>query len=108
MSKAIAERTRPLKPRSKCDIVPAGVMSLHSVSLLLEAILLKAKSLEELSRIKGKAISSYAIWLYYRFSNKVLLDENILSYLNSTGHYRFCTTWCLINAMLIAFSESAF
>ncbi|XP_009760940.1 protein NPGR1 [Nicotiana sylvestris] len=55
MSKAIAERTRPLKPRSKCDIVPAGVMSLHSVSLLLEAILLKAKSLEELSRIKDAA-----------------------------------------------------
>ncbi|CAN4092153.1 unnamed protein product [Withania somnifera] len=52
MSKAIAERTRPLTPRSKGDIVPAGVMSLHSVSLLLEAILLKAKSLEELSRIK--------------------------------------------------------
>lgn len=55
MSKAIAERTRPLKPRSKGDIVPAGVMSLHSVSLLLEAILLKAKSLEELSRIKDAA-----------------------------------------------------
>ncbi|CAN4122557.1 unnamed protein product [Withania somnifera] len=55
MSKAIAERTRPLKPRSKGDTVPAGVMSLHSVSLLLEAILLKAKSLEELSRIKDAA-----------------------------------------------------
>ncbi|KAK4348540.1 hypothetical protein RND71_031295 [Anisodus tanguticus] len=55
MSKAIAERTRPLKPRSKSDIVLAGVMSLHSVSLLLEAILLKAKSLEELSRIKDAA-----------------------------------------------------
>ncbi|XP_059279437.1 protein NPGR1 [Lycium ferocissimum] len=55
MSKAIAERTRPLKPRSKSDVVPAGVMSLHSVSLLLEAILLKAKSLEELSRIKDAA-----------------------------------------------------
>ncbi|KAK4352195.1 hypothetical protein RND71_027713 [Anisodus tanguticus] len=55
MSKAIAERTRPLKPRSRSDIVPAGVMSLHSVSLLLEAILLKAKSLEELSRIKDAA-----------------------------------------------------
>ncbi|KAF3624046.1 putative F-box/kelch-repeat protein-like [Capsicum annuum] len=55
MSKAIAERTRPLKQRSKADVVPAGVMSLHSVSLLLEAILLKAKSLEELSRIKDAA-----------------------------------------------------
>lgn len=65
MSKAISERTRPLKPRSKGDVVAAGVMSLHSVSLLLEAILLKAKSLEELSRIKGKAVPSYVIWLYY-------------------------------------------
>lgn len=55
MSKAISERTRPLKPRSKGDVVAAGVMSLHSVSLLLEAILLKAKSLEELSRIKDAA-----------------------------------------------------
>ena len=64
MSKAISERTRPLKPRSKGDILPAGVMSLHSVSLLLEEILLKAKSLEELSRIKGKAASRYVIWYF--------------------------------------------
>ncbi|KAL4301610.1 hypothetical protein AHAS_Ahas17G0318100 [Arachis hypogaea] len=50
MVRAIAERTRQRKPRSKADIVVANVMSLHSVSLLLEAILLKAKSLEELGR----------------------------------------------------------
>lgn len=30
-----------------------GVMSLHSVSLLLEAMLLKANSLAELGRVKG-------------------------------------------------------
>ncbi|KAL0352157.1 UNVERIFIED_CONTAM: protein NPGR1 [Sesamum calycinum] len=55
MSKAIAERTRPRKLRSKDRNVLAGVMSLHSVSLLLEAILLKAKSLAELGRVKEAA-----------------------------------------------------
>ena len=57
MTQAIVERTRPpRKPRSrsdKGDIVSANVMSLHSVSLLIEAILLKAKSLEELDHCKG-------------------------------------------------------
>lgn len=48
--KAIAERTKRRKPRSKADILVLNVMSLHSVSLLLEAILLKARSLEELGR----------------------------------------------------------
>ncbi|WVZ21177.1 hypothetical protein V8G54_008499 [Vigna mungo] len=48
MIKAIAERIKHRKPRSKADIVVSNVMSLHSVSLLLEAILLKARSLEEL------------------------------------------------------------
>ncbi|BAT77916.1 hypothetical protein LR48_Vigan04g242000 [Vigna angularis] len=48
MIKAIAERIKQRKPRSKADIVGSNVMSLHSVSLLLEAILLKARSLEEL------------------------------------------------------------
>ncbi|XP_057974954.1 protein NPGR1 [Malania oleifera] len=55
MTKAIAERTRRRKPRSKGDNVPANVMSMHSVSLLLEAILLKAKSLEELGKTKEAA-----------------------------------------------------
>ncbi|KAK0576205.1 hypothetical protein LWI29_013690 [Acer saccharum] len=59
MTQAIVERTRPpRKPRSKSDkgdIVSAGVMSLHSVSLLIEAILLKAKSLEELDHCKEAA-----------------------------------------------------
>ncbi|XP_027356019.1 protein NPGR1-like isoform X2 [Abrus precatorius] len=50
MIKAIAERTKQRKPRSKADFIVPNVMSLHSVSLLLEAILLKAKSLEELGR----------------------------------------------------------
>ncbi|GLT77375.1 hypothetical protein SLA2020_489690 [Shorea laevis] len=48
MTKAIVERTRQRKPRSKSDVIPPSVMSMHSVSLLLEAILLKAKSLEGL------------------------------------------------------------
>lgn len=56
MTKAIAERTRPRKPRPKGETSLAGVMSLHSVSLLLEGVLLKAKSLQELGRIKGKKL----------------------------------------------------
>ncbi|RDY09401.1 Protein NPGR1 [Mucuna pruriens] len=50
MIRAIAERTKQRKPRSKVDNVLPNVMSMHSVSLLLEAILLKSKSLEELGR----------------------------------------------------------
>lgn len=50
MTRAIVQRTRPRRPRAKGDDVPPAVMSMHSVSLLLEAILLKAKSLEELGR----------------------------------------------------------
>ncbi|RDX60188.1 Protein NPGR1, partial [Mucuna pruriens] len=53
MIKAIAERTKQRKLRSKADAVVSNVMSLHSVSLLLEAILLKARSLEELGRYIG-------------------------------------------------------
>ncbi|KAL2318451.1 hypothetical protein Fmac_032327 [Flemingia macrophylla] len=50
MIRAIAERSKQRKPRSKADNVLSNVMSMHSVSLLLEAILLKSKSLEELGR----------------------------------------------------------
>lgn len=53
MTGAIVERTRLKKPRAKGDNIPPGVMSMHSVSLLLEAILLKAKSLEQLGRYIG-------------------------------------------------------
>lgn len=52
--KAIAERTRPRRSRTKAEHSLLGVMSLHSVSLLLEAVLLKAKSLAELGRVKGR------------------------------------------------------
>ncbi|KAG9440528.1 hypothetical protein H6P81_020693 [Aristolochia fimbriata] len=55
MSKAIAERTRQRKGRSKGDKLIFPTMSMHSVSLLLEAILLKAKSLEELGRAREAA-----------------------------------------------------
>ncbi|KAK8572458.1 hypothetical protein V6N13_048051 [Hibiscus sabdariffa] len=55
MTRAIVERTRQRKPRSKGDIIPSSVMSMHSVSLLLEAILLKAKSLEELGHFRDAA-----------------------------------------------------
>lgn len=64
MSKAITERTRPRKPRAKGEIVVSGVMSLHSVSLLLEAILLKAKSLAGLGRIKGRVFLLFFMTIY--------------------------------------------
>ncbi|MED6138243.1 hypothetical protein PIB30_072441 [Stylosanthes scabra] len=50
MIRAIAKRTGPRKQRSRADNVVPNVMSMHSVSLLVEAILLKSKSLEELGR----------------------------------------------------------
>ncbi|PKI32562.1 hypothetical protein CRG98_047060, partial [Punica granatum] len=51
MTRAIYERVRRRKPRNKAiNNVPTSVMSMHSVSLLLEAILLKARSLEGLAR----------------------------------------------------------
>lgn len=53
MTRAIVERTWRRKPRSKGDIISTREMSMHSVSLLLEAILLKAKSLDELGRTTG-------------------------------------------------------
>lgn len=55
MVSAISERTRLRKLRSKGDNSLAGVMSWHSVSLLLEAILLKSKVLEELGKISEAA-----------------------------------------------------
>lgn len=58
MAKAIVERIRHRKPRLKGDsYVLLNVMSLHSVSLLTEAILLKARSLGELGRFRGIAYS---------------------------------------------------
>lgn len=56
MIKAIAERTRHRKTRSKGENLQLNVMSMHSVSLLIEAILLKSKSLEELGRHKDAAL----------------------------------------------------
>ncbi|KAF6139075.1 hypothetical protein GIB67_010801 [Kingdonia uniflora] len=51
MTKAIMDRTRQRKGSSKGENFQAGVMSMHSVSLILEAILLKAKSLQGLGFI---------------------------------------------------------
>ena len=55
MTRAIVERTWQRKPRTKGDIISTQEMSMHSVSLLLEAILLKAKSLDELGRTRGNS-----------------------------------------------------
>ncbi|CAN0905698.1 Protein NPGR1 [Linum grandiflorum] len=51
MIRAIIGRSQPpRKPRSKGEISqPTALMSMHSVTLLLEALFLKAKSLEELA-----------------------------------------------------------
>ncbi|WOL11640.1 tetratricopeptide repeat protein 7A [Canna indica] len=54
--KAIAERTRPRQVRRRGDGLQGGVMSMHSVSLLVEAMLLKSKSLEGLGRFKDAAL----------------------------------------------------
>ncbi|KAJ0982138.1 hypothetical protein J5N97_010393 [Dioscorea zingiberensis] len=56
MSKAIAERTRQRRTRSKGGNLQVNLMSLHSVSLILEAMLLKSKSLEGLGRARDAAI----------------------------------------------------
>ncbi|GAU27338.1 hypothetical protein TSUD_05630 [Trifolium subterraneum] len=53
MIRAISERNKLRKSRSKAVTVLPNLMSMHSVSLLIEAILLKAKSLEELERHEG-------------------------------------------------------
>lgn len=66
MIRAIAERTKQRKSRSKVDNVLPNVMSMHSVSLILEAILLKSKSSEELGRYTGITtfISLYSCILF--------------------------------------------
>ncbi|XP_076889647.1 protein NPGR1-like [Bidens hawaiensis] len=55
MIKAISVRTLQQISKSKRENSMIGLMSLHSVSLLLEAILLKAKSLQAMSRFKEAA-----------------------------------------------------
>lgn len=55
MINAISDRTLQRNSKSKREINVVGVMSLHSVSLLLEAILLKAKSLQEMGKFKEAA-----------------------------------------------------
>ncbi|KAK8937407.1 hypothetical protein KSP39_PZI012166 [Platanthera zijinensis] len=55
MIKAIVERARPRKVHSKVEVLPVNAMSWHSVCLLLEAVFLKSKSLEELGRLEDAA-----------------------------------------------------
>ncbi|XP_042509518.1 protein NPGR1 isoform X2 [Macadamia integrifolia] len=55
MTKAIIARSRQRKGRHKGENLQMSIMSMHSVSLLLEAMLLKAKSLKELGRAKEAA-----------------------------------------------------
>lgn len=55
MVKSICANFSPTKVRSKGEKLklPVNLMSVHSVSLLLEAILVKSKSLEGLGRFRG-------------------------------------------------------
>ncbi|CAA7404251.1 unnamed protein product [Spirodela intermedia] len=55
LTRAIVERSRRRRARSKMEILHASVMSMHSVSLLLEAILLKSKALEGLGLVEEAA-----------------------------------------------------
>lgn len=72
MTRAIFERVPQRKPCKKAvNSIPTSVMSMHSVSLLLEAILLKARSLEELARYAGKS-------LFISTNMNNLLDSYIL------------------------------
>lgn len=65
MAKAIVERIRQKKPRPKGGHVLPSVMSMHSVSLLIEAILLKARSLGELGRFIGIAYSFMVAYVFF-------------------------------------------
>lgn len=51
MKLTLAKRGERRRRRSQSDVAPP--MSIHAVSLLLEAIFLKAKSLQGLGRFKG-------------------------------------------------------
>ncbi|KAJ1398950.1 Tetratricopeptide-like helical domain superfamily [Sesbania bispinosa] len=59
MKISISRRCEPNKRRSQSDTVPP--MSMHAVSLLLEAVFLKAKSLQTLGRFQDAAQSCKAI-----------------------------------------------
>ncbi|RWV83214.1 hypothetical protein GW17_00055212 [Ensete ventricosum] len=50
---AIAAWTRARQARRRGECLQGNVMSIHSVTLLIEAMLLKSKSLEEIGRFKG-------------------------------------------------------
>lgn len=67
MTRAIVWRTRPRKTRAKADNAAPAMMSMHSVSLLLEAILLKAKSMEVLGRYVGMLLFLSCNSLIYLF-----------------------------------------
>ncbi|KAJ7958260.1 Tetratricopeptide repeat protein 7A [Quillaja saponaria] len=93
MITAILERTRQRKSRPKGNNMLPDVMTMHSVSLLLEAILLKAKSLEELWRYidpakkcKLQEISHKALELLPNLWTKAgFLDEAITAYRHALG-----------------------
>ncbi|KAG6400352.1 hypothetical protein SASPL_137179 [Salvia splendens] len=100
MSKAISERTRPRKSRSsRGRNVLTGVMSLHSVSLLLEAMLLKANSLAELGRVKGFVMTK-------RIPDFLVIDNRLSAVVDSIkiANLACHLMWC---SFLVANAEAA-
>lgn len=56
-------------------------MSINAVSLLLEAIFLKAKSLEALGRYKGSFLAYYAIHIYQKLTTCLSYHTSFLDML---------------------------
>ncbi|URE36075.1 TPR [Musa troglodytarum] len=59
--KAIAAWTRARQARRRGECLQGNAMSIHSVTLLIEAMLLKSKSLEEIGRFKDAALECKTI-----------------------------------------------
>lgn len=64
---------RPKKHKRHSKNFAASPLSIHAVGLLLEAVLLKAKSLQALGRFKG-TISSFLI---HRFAPSLFTSRNL-------------------------------
>lgn len=63
MKASICRRCQTDKRHSQSDAVPS--MSMHAVSLLLEAVFLKAKSLQTLGRFQGPSLIFFLLSYFY-------------------------------------------
>lgn len=73
---SITRRKGRRKVRSRDDGQP---MSLHAVSLLIEAIFLKAKALRDLGRFKGKKLKQQVFFLGLFCVTELVILSNSLS-----------------------------